>query len=178
MRGLSVHLGVEAMSLYHYVRNREDLLDGLAERIVAGIPAVSATAPWADTVRAFCVGIRDVAMRHPRAFQLVGMRPLTERAAMRLVEPLLLSLRDAGLDPQECMVAYRLLAAFARGFSLARIVGFTMAGDQPEQESGPTARVPPTLSEFVDALAEEPDKVFEQGLEMIIAGIGTRLADW
>ncbi|MGH3098802.1 MAG: TetR/AcrR family transcriptional regulator C-terminal domain-containing protein [Streptosporangiales bacterium] len=178
MRRLSAYLGVEAMSLYHYVRNRQDLLDRLTEWIVASIPRVPSTGDWAESARAFAVGIRDVALHHPEAFQLVGMRPLTEAAATRLVEPLLLSLRAGGLEPSECVVVFRLLAAFARGFSLAEIWGLTLAGtgsqQKQQQEAGFRGQIPPQLAEFESSLAGEHDAVFREGLELVLAGVRTR----
>lgn len=175
MRGLSGYLGVEAMSLYHYVRNRQDLLDRLTEWMVTSIPQVPSSDDWAESARAFAVGIRGVALQHPEAFRLVGMRPLTEVAATRLVEPLLLSLRAGGLEPSQCVAVFRLLAAFARGFSLAEIWGFTLAGaGSPEQEAGFRGQIPPQLADFASSLAGDHDAVFREGLELVLAGIRTR----
>ena len=71
MRNLGAALHVEAMSLYHHIRNRDDLLDGLADLLVTtGLPIASANEPWVDALRAFARGIRRTAQEHPAAFQL------------------------------------------------------------------------------------------------------------
>ena len=65
MRKLAQELGVEAMSLYTHVRNKNDLLDGMADTVISQIP-VSAGAPtgrrrcasWRSPRAASCCAIR------------------------------------------------------------------------------------------------------------------------
>jgi AcrR family transcriptional regulator len=52
MRKLAQELGVEAMSIYTHVRNKDDLLDGMVDAVIGEIPAPAA----ADGAPAGCRG--------------------------------------------------------------------------------------------------------------------------
>jgi len=172
MRKLGAALGVEAMSIYHHVRSREDLLDGLAEIMVRDeLPVPKPSDPWEEALRDFLVGIRHTALRHPAAFELVGLRPLRSPAALAPVEALLLCLHQGGLTPNEAVAAYRTGTAYARGFALAELVGLTLA-----DRRGPVT-IPPTLAAFVPALTGDSAEIFHRGIELIIGGIRQSLSE-
>lgn len=166
MRALGNALGVEAMSLYHHVHGREELLDGLSEIMVARLPNASPDRPWQDAVRAFATGIRRIALRHPAAFQLVGMRPLATDGVLRPVGTLLTRLRQAGLTAEASVAAYRLIASFARGFALAEIAGFTLGDPAPDR-----AAIPTELTPFITALSAKHSQAFHAALDIIVDGI-------
>ncbi len=166
MRKLGAALDVEAMSLYHHLRSREDLLDGLAEIMVREeLPVPDPSDPWDEALRAYVTGIRRTALRHPAAFELVGLRPLRSSAALAPVEALLLCLRQGGLTPTKAVLAYRTGTAYARGFALAELVGLTL-----EDRRG-TLSMPPTLDAFATALTGDSAEIFHQGVELIIDGV-------
>jgi TetR/AcrR family transcriptional regulator, tetracycline repressor protein len=169
MRRLGAALGVEAMSLYYHVHNKDDLLDGLAEVMVKRLPHAALDRPWEDGVRAFATGIRRIALRHPAAFQLVGMRPLDTDTVVRPVATLLIRLQHAGLSPQAAVAAYRLLASFARGFALAEIAGFTLAAPAADHPG-----VAEHLAPFAPALYAGHDRAFRAALDIIVDGIATQ----
>jgi AcrR family transcriptional regulator len=71
MRKLAQHLGVEAMSIYHHVANKEDILDGIVEVLVGevieavdAIDAPATPADWKAVVRARILEAREVLLRH------------------------------------------------------------------------------------------------------------------
>jgi AcrR family transcriptional regulator len=170
MRRVAAELGIEAMSLYGYVANRDELLDGLSELLVAEMFAdVTGDDEWRAAVEAFARGTRRTAKAHPAAFELAGMRPLRTPAALGQVELLVGALRRGGLDPTGAIAAGRFVTAFARGYALADIAGFTLVGED-------AAAAPPHLREAAatpDAL--EPDAVFGRALELVLAGIESSL---
>ncbi|HEY8723533.1 MAG TPA: TetR/AcrR family transcriptional regulator C-terminal domain-containing protein [Gaiellaceae bacterium] len=172
MRRLGQELGVEAMSLYTYLANRDELLDGLSEIMVEALPQNPAVADWRDGIRAFAHGIRATAEKHPQAFRLVGMRPLKTTSALNPVEMLLSTLRRSGFNPLQAVSAYRLVAAYARGFALAEIEGFTLDHDSntsPETRTAiAEARATP------DAL--DHNSAFTSGLETIVTGLAAQIA--
>src|SRR4051812_9376694 len=66
MRRIAAELGIEAMSLYGYVANRDELLDGLSEILVGEMFSdVAADAEWRDAVEAFARATRRTATSHP-----------------------------------------------------------------------------------------------------------------
>ena len=168
MRRLGAALQVEAMSLYYHVPSKEDLLDGLSEVLIKRLPNASPDRPWQDAVRAFATGIRRIALRHPAAFELVGMRPLATNSVLRPVTTLLVRLQQAGLSPQSSVAAYRLVASFARGFALAEIAGFTLA------DPADARAVAAELAPFAPALSSRPDAAFTAALDIIIEGIAAQ----
>lgn len=172
MRRLGQELGIEAMSLYTYVASRDELLDGLSEIMVEALPRQPAAGGWVETVRLFGTAIRATAKRHPQAYLLVGMRPLKTANALAPVEALLFTLRQAGFEPAQAVSAYRLVTAYARGFALAEIEGFTL-----DHHRAATAAVQPTIAE-IHATPEtlDRDTAFTAGLETILAGLVAQLA--
>src|SRR5215207_9238581 len=71
MRRLGQELGVEAMSLYHHVANKEALLDGMVDAVVGELLAevgpgggVEAERDWAAALRARIITARTIMLRH------------------------------------------------------------------------------------------------------------------
>jgi AcrR family transcriptional regulator len=176
MRRLGGELGVAAMSLYNHVRGREDVLDGLSELMVSRIPVEGGDASPPAVLERFMCGIRSVALVHPAAFELVGMRPLRTADAFEPVEAVLAALREIGLGDEDAAHAYRLLVAYARGFALAEIAGLTFE----EAGEAPTGMRPAELDAErfpqIVALAprlERPDRdaAFAFGASVLLAGL-------
>jgi TetR/AcrR family tetracycline transcriptional repressor len=176
MRRLGGELGVEAMSLYNHVSGREDVLDGLSEVMVAGIGTTPESKGWGEALAEFMRRIRAIALAHPAAFQLVGMRPLNTPDAMPPVESLLRAVRAGGFDPESASFAYRLAVAYARGFALAEIGGFTL--DAPGERLRALDLAPdafPHIVELAPCLSRfDRDAAFEFGVEAILAGLEGR----
>jgi AcrR family transcriptional regulator len=169
MRRLGAALGVEAMSLYHHVRNKDELVDGLAALLLRRVPVAKPTQPWPDAVRAFATGVRKAAAAHPAAFALVGMRPVSADIAVRPAGSLVTRLHEAGFSPEGAVAAFRLVAIFARGFALAEIAGFTLA------EASPATVASSALAPFTDALTAGHDSAFENALDIVVSGIAAQL---
>lgn len=165
MRRVARELGVEAMSLYYHVRDREDLLDGLAETMVrSGLPPPQPGADASAILSAFARGIRATGLSHPDAFYLVGLRPLRNAEATAAIAALLNALAETEMRPDQAVLAYRTTAAFARGFVLSEIAGLTYGphADTP---------LPDTLDPYATALGRDSEDVFEAGLKAIVDGL-------
>src|SRR6187549_3482029 len=79
MRKLGAALGVEAMSLYNHVQNKDDLLDALSELLHQQILASydpPADSTWRERARAMAFAYWRLAQDHPNAFAIVGARPV------------------------------------------------------------------------------------------------------
>src|SRR5437899_12798303 len=70
MRKLAEGLGVEAMSLYNHVANKEDLLDGIVEAVVGEIVTPSGETDWKTAIREIAVSAHETLLRHPWASPL------------------------------------------------------------------------------------------------------------
>jgi len=115
MRKLGQSLGYEAMSLYNHVANKDDLVDGLLDRVLAEMspPAPDGGLP---AIRASAIAAHEALQRHPWAAPLLmrGVRP----GRMAYMEGLLACLRGSGLSAETTYHAYHIVDAHIFGFSL------------------------------------------------------------
>ena len=81
MRHLATELGVVPMALYKHIANKEALLDGLAEALIAEIPPAEA-GPWKAAVRTRILAARAVLLDHPWAAEVITTRTTPSPAAL------------------------------------------------------------------------------------------------
>ena len=178
MRRIGRELGVEAMSLYHYVESKDALLDGLVETVVASMDTSGmAEGPWEERLKAGFRAYRRLAHEYPAVFPLVGRRQVRTLAALRPVDTALGILREAGFRPAPALHAFRTLSSFTYGYALSEIRGFaiesTSRGEGPPPEIlEAEAESFANLAEVIPAAGEtDHDVEFEQGLDVIIRGL-------
>lgn len=119
MRKLGAELGVEAMSLYRHVANRETVLDGVVELLTEklDIPAPSSR-PWQEEIRQVADAYRRLARSHPRAFPLLALRPFVTPRAAEWEGAVLELFRKTGLDALRTHFAFRTFGSFTAGHLL------------------------------------------------------------
>lgn len=118
MRRLGAELGVEAMSLYKHVANKDALLDGIVEQLWTEVGAEAlAGADWADQLRAFARGIRAMMRRHPQAASLLFSRCVLAPPLLEAQAALLDALRGAGFDEPAAGRTIRSLCSYAMGYA-------------------------------------------------------------
>ncbi len=172
MRRLGKELGVEAMSLYHHVTSKQDLLDGVVDLVIETIELPHPHLHWAGWTRQFTRAYRRVALEHPHVFRLIALRPLTTAQALRPVEMALEVLRRAGFDGRHALAAFQTLANYTSGFALEEIAA--AGGEGSPTIANLDAAEFPRLHE----LAHRPmkrDVAFERGLDIIVAGLTLQL---
>jgi AcrR family transcriptional regulator len=118
MRRLGQELGVEAMSLYNHVANKDDMLNGIVDIVESGIELPSPGADWKPALRKIAISAHDVFERHPWAASLTlsgtGPRP----ARRRYMNAILGTLREAGFSAEMTDLAYHTLESHIAGFTL------------------------------------------------------------
>ncbi|WP_433709929.1 TetR/AcrR family transcriptional regulator C-terminal domain-containing protein [Nocardia sp. CA-084685] len=124
MRRLAELLGVEAMSLYHHVANKEDVIDGMVDVIVgeinqavSDIDAPAAAAAWKQAVRQRILSAREVLLRHPWAPGVFQTRTNTSQAVLRYYDGLLGLMRAGGFSYDQTHHAMHVLGSRALGFT-------------------------------------------------------------
>ena len=85
MRKLGQELGVEAMSLYNHVKNKDDLLDGIVEQVAAELEVPTLDGDWKSAMRRRALTAHAVLMRHPWATMLIVSRVNVGPAMLRYV---------------------------------------------------------------------------------------------
>jgi AcrR family transcriptional regulator len=184
IRKLAADLGVTPMALYWHFRSKEELLDGVAERVWGEIDVnVDTSAPWSDQLRGLLESLVSVLRAHPSAPKLLSEHEKQIEAAYRATEVTLTVLRDgAGFDPvQASEIAHNTLWT---GLMLVMSeVGFDAGAAGAERaEEMRTRRVklamlPPEIYPHVVECAvpltacEDPDFHYRLGIDVFIAGV-------
>lgn len=175
MRRVARALGVEAMSLYHHVRSKEDLLDACIEVVAASLDlgGMRSPGPWRERLKAGCTAYRALAHAHPQLFALVGHRPVRHLEVLRPVDVALGVFADAGLTPAQSMRAFRIVNSYVYGFALSELTGLAVHA----ASSGTMAGDPADFPNLVRALPHAGDIAagteFERGLDTVLDGIAT-----
>ena len=177
MRKLGADLGVEAMSLYNHVPNKDALLDGMVEVLLGELEVPPEEAGWEERVRDAYRGFRRLARSHPNVFPLLVLRPPDTMDGVWLVEEFLKTMRQAGFDAATALYAFRTLSAYATGYAMAEIRGFAMepGGDRDGAAALPAQEFP-NIAEVGEKLGGvDHDAEFEFGLDLILGGLRERL---
>jgi TetR/AcrR family transcriptional regulator, tetracycline repressor protein len=99
IRKLAADLGVTPMALYWHFHSKEDLLDGLAERLWSQIDTtLDPSASWSAQLRGLLESLITVLRGHPAAVGLLIAHKGRSEAALRVMEVALEVLRGAGFD--------------------------------------------------------------------------------
>jgi AcrR family transcriptional regulator len=116
MRKLGQALGYEAMSLYNHVANKDDLLDGILDLVLAEMEPPD-PAGGLPAIRAGALSAHEALKRHSWAANML-MSARIRPARIQHMEALLASLRGAGLSAETTYHAYHVIDAHIIGFSL------------------------------------------------------------
>lgn len=179
MRRLGTELGVEAMSLYKHVANKEAILDGILELVVAEIEIPADGAAWKDAMRRRATSAREVLSRHSWAIGLLVAGATLGPNALRYVDAILGSLRSAGFSLENAAHAFWLLDCYVYGqviqeTSLPFSTSLEMAESGQSVLEQITPHDHPHLAEIGEhALTTEYsfDGEFVFGLDLILDGL-------
>ncbi|MEO8093599.1 MAG: TetR/AcrR family transcriptional regulator C-terminal domain-containing protein [Pseudolysinimonas sp.] len=179
MRKLGEALGVEAMSLYNHVANKEGLVDGMIDIVFSEIE-LPGNEPWALAMRRRATSLRDVLSRHRWAVGLMETRRNPGPANLRHHDAVLGSLRGAGFSIDAAAHAYSLMDSYIYGFAQTQMnlpletpaqiaeVGNELLRQFPVDEY-------PHLAEMIEH-AMKPgynhSSEFEFGLDVVLEGLG------
>ena len=117
MRKLGQTLGYEAMSLYNHVANKDDLLDGILDLVLAEIEPPD-PGEGLPAIRASALSAHEALKRHPWAATMIMSPGRIRPARINYMEGLLACLRGAGFSAETTYHAYHVIDAHITGFSL------------------------------------------------------------
>jgi len=118
MRKLGVALGVEAMSLYHHVSNKSDLLDGMVDLVFGEIDLARDQPDWRAAMRRRASSARHVLSGHRWAIGLMQSRTAPGPATLRHHDTVIGTLRGAGFTIELTAHAFSALDSYVYGFAL------------------------------------------------------------
>ncbi|HSV56474.1 MAG TPA: TetR/AcrR family transcriptional regulator C-terminal domain-containing protein [Magnetospirillaceae bacterium] len=179
MRRLGGLLGVEAMSLYNHVVNKDDVLDGILELVVEEIAVPPVGAEWRSAMRERAVSARQAFSRHPWASALMDSRVRSGPERLRYFNAMVGTLMSAGFPLELVGRAISVLDCHIYGFAIQRInmgAGATAEAEARAgmlQDSAPVETYP-HLARMIEWTMEngyDEDADFEFGLNLILDGL-------
>ena len=193
MRRLGQALSVEAMSLYKHVANKDDLLNGIADRAVAEVelPGVAGSPPaesWVEAMRRRSISMYRMIRRHPWAAALMESATSPGPDRLQYMEWLLRTVRDAGFSLPMTFRALMTIDGYIYGFTIQEqswsFDRQALADAAAEMEPRVAPGDYPRLAEMVAyaigplqqqrAASNDPGgflQEFTDGLDLILAGL-------
>lgn len=182
MRSIGRELGVEAMSLYHHVANKDALLDALADWVFARIHTPVVGHPWRTEMETRARSARTVLRDHPWGLGLIESRRNPGSATLRHHDQVLGCLRSDGFSVALAGHAFSVLDAYVYGFVLTEVNLPFEVGEAPDDFVAGLelmASDHPHLAEMVATQVAGRDysygDEFDPGLELVLDGIERRL---
>lgn len=182
MRSVGAELGVEAMSLYHHIRGKDDLVDGLAEWVFALIAAPRPGGEWRSEMVLRAESARAALSAHPWGLGMIESRRAAGDALLRHHDAVLGCLREGGFPVTLAAHAFSAIDSYTYGFVLTEVnLPFEPGESADEFVTGlslPAQRYP-YLAEMIAeqvvgrdyAYADE----FTYGLDLILDALAARL---
>ena len=182
MRSLAAALGTGPMTLYNYVKDREQLEGLVAEAVLADVRLPRRTDDWRADVRAIARAIWRAVRQHPNAAPLVLTRRTVSAAGYLPAERLVEALHRAGLSELDALAAFRGVLSLVMGAAQVELAGPLAAADR-EQSNAAIAQhigdLAGTEHPHLAALAQTSQRStmgddFDRALDMLLTGIQAR----
>jgi len=187
LRRIAGELGVTPMALYRYVENKDELLDEMLDAVWGQVEIPNpAAGDWWDGLARLAGSTRATFLSHPAAAAIAATHPGGGRNIVRVVEAILALLERAGLDTEQ---AARIYLPFARSLLALIVFEASLLPELSEEErrqhalrtrfeleSLPADDFPHVIAAAPHiATPYEPERVFEEGLQLLRAGIEAQL---
>lgn len=183
IRKLATALDVKPMTIYHYVPNKEAIIDGMVDLVFAEIDLPALDIDWKSAIQQRSASARIVLARHPWAVPLMESRKTPGSATLRQHNAVIGCLRAGGLSVEMTAHAYAVIDAFIYGFAIQEASLPATSGDEivelAESIIETTAMDEyPHLMELTTEHVLKPGydfaKEFDFGLKLILDGLERR----
>lgn len=180
IRSLATHLAVKPMALYHYVANKEELLDALVEQVFAEMTRPVPGGDWRAQLAIRAGSARATLVRHPWSLGLLETRTSPDRpSTLQHHESVMATLRAAGCSPALTARSYLLLDSYVYGFALQEVT-MPVTDTMSEEAVAMAATMDPAdyphlvevMTEHVMSPGYTMDDQFARGLDLVLDGIG------
>ena len=184
MRRVAREVGVEAMSLYNHVEDKDDLLRGICDRVMGAFEFPREAGDWAERCKAGARAWRQLLQAHPDVMRLFAETHGPDPSSLDSLRPTEFALgliREGGLSDRDTVQAFHALGGYIQGFVMMEggsIKGRADTGDAFGEAAGAVpADVFPVLAAVGRYFAEcDADEQFEFGLDLMIRGIQAKVA--
>lgn len=184
MRRLGTELGVEGMSLYKHVADKDALLDGVVELLWTEVPAGPAPgAGWREALRELADGLYALFGRHPTVAPMMATRNFINIETLRRYQAYLEILQQAGFDRRRGLDAIGAVVGQGVGYGLLALRYTNPNPDPAEIESHfqwirritrslPADTPDPLVELAIDLTSEcDPDRCFAISIEALLNGL-------
>jgi len=172
MRALAQRCGVPTMTLYRHVRDKQDILGALADRVLAELQLPEpGTVTWQEELAAVFGSVHDLLLKHPDVAVIAARQPVAGEAAYRGAEVVLDALRRGGIEGEPAASAFATL--FVQQQLLSSAPGSLGRRHEvlerlPRDDFDNLSRLGAVF------LLRSTDRHFQDGLGLIISGLETK----
>ena len=186
IRSLAQSLGVKPMSVYYYVANKDEILDGIVDLVFSEIDLPAPGGDWRAELRRRAHSARRVLRAHPWAIGLMESRTSPGPATLRHHDAVIAALRGAGFSQELTAHAYALLDAYVYGFAVQEAALPFEGPDTVAEVAAPMMELfdpaaYPHLLELTTDFVLQPGydfgNEFEFGLGLVLYGLARLLPD-
>jgi AcrR family transcriptional regulator len=179
MRLLGARLGVEAMSLYNHVVNKDDILDGVLDLVVGEIGIPASDTDWRSAMHERAVSAWLAFKRHPWASALMDSRLSSSPERLRYFDAMIGTLHRAGFSLELVARAFSVLDCFIYGFGRQWLNMASSGEKEAEKRAGALRGILPgesfpylaQMTELAMKTGYDEDADFEFGLNLILDGL-------
>jgi len=176
MRRLGQELGVEAMSLYNHVANKDDILDGIVDLVLSDIDVPPSGTDWKPAMRHRAISAHEVLLAHPWAAMLVMSRYNIGPGMTRYLDATLGRLREGGFSIEGALDAWNTLDSHLYGFTLQELnLPFDVSETQQVSASVlpqiPADEFPHVAEVITHVMQSGRAEDFQFGLDLILDGL-------
>jgi len=160
MRSLAAELEVAPMSLYRYIRDKDDLMDEVVDELLRrSRPEPPAQGTWQHRIMAGADGLRELLVTQPAALYVYLRHPVVSPSAIGRMERMLDVFRAAGFDEASAREAYAVVQTYTIGFAALEA---SRAGWTPAEDAGAVAH---------ELAAFTTPQHFASGLRFLLDGL-------
>jgi AcrR family transcriptional regulator len=182
MRSLAASLGTGPMTIYNYVKDREELEGLVAEAVLADVRLPRRSDNWRSDVKSIATAIWRSVRQHPNAAPLVLTRRTVSAAGYLPAERLIEALGRAGLSDLDLLAAFRAVLSLVMGAAQVELAGPLASADREDANVVGAKRIGhlagsehphmATLAQTSQRSTMAAD--FNRGLDMLLTGIQER----
>lgn len=183
MRKLAESLGVEAMSLYNHVQNKEDVLDGIVDLVIQEFEMPSQTKHWKIALQECVLSTYETLLKHPWAAPMLISRVSVGDGMLRYTDACIGCLHSAGFSYEMADHAWNSIHNHLYGFTLSQLSAPIDSADYAVVAKQYESRVPAEQYPHVHALMQlviegthSGVNNIEYGLTLVLDGLERQLS--
>ena len=171
MRKLAQSLGVQAMSLYNHVSNKEEVLDGMVEIVAAKINVPTIGADWKEAMRMRAISHHQMLLEHPWATMLLVSRINVGPVMLRYVDTTIGCLLTAGFSHEMADRAWNAMDSHIYGFTLQALNFPFEPSDYAEAAEDYLPQIPEDEYPYLNALSQQVISGAHDGVQDFCFGL-------